>query len=72
MTTSSAAILRVTTSDTGGQPGTIYVDGSPRDDWGIWPDLEPGTYQVCFGPVPDYLAACLPERHRERRPDDDG
>ena len=46
--------LRVTTSDTGGQPPTIYVDGSPRDDWGIWPDLEPGTYQVCFGAVPDY------------------
>ncbi|MGQ0798079.1 MAG: PKD domain-containing protein [Methanobacteriota archaeon] len=32
-------------------PGTIYVDGVPRNDWGMWTDLPPGTYTVSFGPV---------------------
>jgi hypothetical protein len=37
-------------------PSTIYVDGVPRDDWGMWTDLTPGDYQVCFGPVAGYAA----------------
>ena len=30
---------------------TISVDGVPRDDFGMWTDYPPGSYQVCFGPV---------------------
>src|SRR5439155_356416 len=33
-------------------PGTISVDGIPRDDWGMWTDLPTGNHQVCFGAVP--------------------
>ncbi|MEA2702534.1 MAG: large repetitive protein, partial [Actinomycetota bacterium] len=33
------------------KPGTITVDGIPRDDWGMWTDLPVGTHSVCFGPV---------------------
>ncbi len=32
-------------------PSTIFVNGIPRDDWGLWVDLPPGTYVVSFGPV---------------------
>lgn len=35
-------------------PATIYVDGFPRNDWGMWTDLPPGTYNVCFGDVGGY------------------
>jgi hypothetical protein len=35
-------------------PATIYVDGIPRNDWGVWTDLDPGTYEVCYGEVEDY------------------
>ena len=35
-------------------PGTIYVDGLPRDDLGTWTSTDAGTYRVCFGPVPRY------------------
>jgi hypothetical protein len=31
--------------------GTIYVDGTAMDDWGVWVALEPGTYTVSFGDV---------------------
>ena len=41
--------LRVVTSPA--VPGTLYVNGLPRDDWGMWTPFEPGSYQVCFGPV---------------------
>jgi len=36
--------------------GTIFVDGLPRNDWGMWQSMEPGTYKVSFGPVPGYVA----------------
>ncbi|MGQ0796780.1 MAG: Kelch repeat-containing protein [Methanobacteriota archaeon] len=36
-------------------PGTISVDRIPRDDWGMWQSMEPGTYEVSFGPVPGYV-----------------
>ncbi|MEE9297663.1 MAG: M15 family metallopeptidase [Acidimicrobiia bacterium] len=35
-------------------PGTITVDGIPRNDWGMWTDLPPGDHEVCFGDVADY------------------
>jgi hypothetical protein len=35
-------------------PATISVNGTPRNDWGVWTDLGPGTYQVCYGAVEDY------------------
>jgi hypothetical protein len=40
-------------------PGTISVNGIPMDDWGVYTDIPVGSYQVCFGAVPDYSApAC--------------
>jgi hypothetical protein len=40
-------------------PATIYVDGIPRNDWGMWTDLPVGSYDVCFGDVAGYAApAC--------------
>ena len=44
--------LRVTTDPA--VPGTISIDGVPRDDWGVWMAMSPGTYVVSFGPVKDY------------------
>jgi Glycosyl hydrolases family 18 len=32
-------------------PGAISVDGTTRDDWGVFTDLPTGSHQVCFGPV---------------------
>ncbi|MEA2702440.1 MAG: large repetitive protein [Actinomycetota bacterium] len=37
-------------------PATISVDGVPRDDWGMWTDIPAGAHQVCFGPVPGFVA----------------
>jgi hypothetical protein len=34
--------------------GTIFVDGVPRDDWGMWQSMPPGTYTVSFGDVPGF------------------
>ena len=42
-------ILRVMTSPA--LPGTITVDGIPRNDYGMWTDLPVGSHNVCFGPV---------------------
>ncbi|MGH8648334.1 MAG: PKD domain-containing protein, partial [Burkholderiales bacterium] len=41
--------LRVLTE--GAPAGTIYVDGEPNNDWGMWREAAPGTYTVSFGPV---------------------
>ena len=31
----------------------------PRNDWGMWTALPPGTYEVCYGPVGGYTTpAC--------------
>jgi ABC-type transport system substrate-binding protein len=35
-------------------PSTVYVNGIPRNDWGMWADIPPGTYTVTFGAVPGY------------------
>jgi hypothetical protein len=49
--------LKVATSPAA--PGTIYVDGLPRDDWGLYTDFPAGSYVVCFGVVPGITApAC--------------
>jgi uncharacterized repeat protein (TIGR01451 family) len=45
--------LRVQLSPAG-IDGTISVDGTPRDDYGIWDFLPPATYQVCFGAARGY------------------
>lgn len=33
---------------------TIYVDGTPREDWAMWTDMPPGSYDICFGSVEGY------------------
>ena len=49
--------LRVITSPA--VPGTIFVDGLPRDNWGMWTDIPTGPHQVCFGAVQGLTApAC--------------
>jgi hypothetical protein len=54
---SARALLRVLTSPA--LPGTITVDGIPRNDWGLWTWLPAGSHQVCFGAVSDFAApAC--------------
>ena len=47
-------ILRVVTEPA--MPGTIFVNGSPFNDWQVWQSVLPGTYLVSFGPVPGYAA----------------
>jgi len=37
---------------------TIVVNLVPRDDWGIWTDVEPGSYQVCFGLADGFSPPC--------------
>lgn len=37
-------------------PATIFVDGIPRNDWGMWQTFEPGTYKISYGPVAGYVA----------------
>ncbi|HEY7380582.1 MAG TPA: hypothetical protein VH572_05185, partial [Gaiella sp.] len=32
-------------------PGTISIDGFPRDDWGAWTDVATGVHEACWGPV---------------------
>jgi hypothetical protein len=52
--------LRVTTSPAA--PGTITVDGIPRNDWGMWTDIPTGSHTVCFGGVVGYASTppCQP------------
>ena len=38
-------------------PATIFVNGIPRNDWGMWQSMEPGAYRVSFGPVPGFRTA---------------
>jgi Ca2+-binding RTX toxin-like protein len=32
-------------------PSTITVEGEPANDWGMWSDIAPGIYEVCWGAV---------------------
>ncbi len=36
--------------------GTVFVDGVPADDWGLYTDLPADTYTLCFGAVSGYTA----------------
>ncbi|MGQ0796677.1 MAG: hypothetical protein ACT4OI_02255 [Methanobacteriota archaeon] len=45
--------LRVTTSPA--LPATISVDGVPRNDWGMWQSMPPGSYVVSFESVAGYV-----------------
>jgi glucose/arabinose dehydrogenase len=40
-------VLRVVTEPP--VASTIYIDGVPRDDWGVWMEIAPGEHEVCFG-----------------------
>jgi hypothetical protein len=51
--------LRVVTSPA--TPGTITVDGIPRDNWGMWTDLPTGQHRVCFGWAPSSVAPPCPQ-----------
>ena len=52
--TVTVASVKVMTSPA--LPGQVSVDGTPRDDWGLFTDVPAGSHQVCFGAVPDYAA----------------
>jgi hypothetical protein len=49
-TFTSDGFLRVQLSPAG-TDGTISVNGTPRDDFGMWDFLPPATYQVCYSPA---------------------
>jgi subtilisin family serine protease len=35
-------------------PVTIYIDGVPRNEWGLWVDIERGNYTITFEPYDGY------------------
>jgi len=35
-------------------PVTIYVNGTEMNEWGLWVDIEPGTYVISFEPYAGY------------------
>ena len=37
-------------------PATIFVDGLPRNDWGMWQSMPPGTYTVSFEPLAGFTS----------------
>jgi len=49
-------ILRVLTQTP--HQSTIFVDGVPRNDWGLWTDLPVGPREVCFGEAAGFTPAC--------------
>ncbi|MDG2114017.1 MAG: hypothetical protein P8N02_15555, partial [Actinomycetota bacterium] len=46
--------LRVTTSPP--VDAQIFVDGVPRDQWGLLVDVPAGEYEVCYGPVSGFTS----------------
>ncbi len=42
--------LRVVTNPPA--PGTIYIDGMPKEPWGLWVSVPPGTYNITWGDIP--------------------
>ena len=42
--------------------GTVWVDGIPRNDWGMFTDIPTGSHTVCFGAAAGYAntPACQP------------
>jgi unsaturated rhamnogalacturonyl hydrolase len=47
--------LRVETSPVLPVANTIFVDGNPMNDWGLWVNLEAGEYTVSFEEMDGYL-----------------
>jgi hypothetical protein len=45
--------LRVTTNPPAN--ATIAINGVPDDNWGVWSDFPPGSYQVCFGTAAGFV-----------------
>ena len=45
--------LRIMTSPA--LPATVFINGIPRDDWGMWQSTLPGTYTVSFGDIAGYV-----------------
>ncbi len=45
------AVVRVVSS----LAATIFVNGIPEDDWGVWDAKPSGTHTVSFGAVPGYM-----------------
>jgi hypothetical protein len=45
----SLGSLRVETSPA--VPSTIYSNGNSMDEWGMWADMEAGTYTISFRPI---------------------
>jgi len=39
-----------------GLPAVVFVDGTPRNRYGLLSYWDPGLVEVCFGAVPDYTA----------------
>jgi parallel beta-helix repeat protein len=48
-----AGYLRVETSPA--LPATIFVNGYPMNDWGLWVTLKPGNYTVSFQDISGYM-----------------
>ena len=36
--------------------GTVFINGTPADDWGVYTDLPGGGYTLCFGALSGYTA----------------
>lgn len=51
---SANGFLRVVTDPP--VPANIYVNGQVANAFGMWTDLRPGSYKVCFGPAPGFVA----------------
>ncbi len=47
------SVLRIQTDPA--VPTTISLNGLPRNAWGLWVDLFPGTYVATFSPVEGYI-----------------
>ena len=47
--------LRVQISPWIPDPPTIFVDGEPMNDWGLWVSLEDGDYTISFQAIDGYL-----------------
>ena len=39
-------------------PSTIRIDGTPRNDWGVWTDIAPGDHEVCWSEVDGFTPPC--------------
>ncbi len=42
------------------RPSTIFIDGIPRNDWGVWTDVPTGDHEVCWSEVDGFAPPCQP------------